>query len=77
MSIDHCPFDTLPASDAQELLDYLMWHQAGPQKRAVALANLRSLDQFGLAQLRAEMRYKARQVQSVGHADSYDPWKMD
>jgi hypothetical protein len=72
---DDIPFDTAP--DAQELLDYLMWHQAGPQKRAVALANLRDLSAFGLSQLRAEMRYKARQVQHAGMADTYDPWKMD
>jgi hypothetical protein len=70
-----CPFDVAP--DQEELLHYLMWDQAGPQKRAVALANARSLDQFGLAQLRAEMRYKARQVQSVGHADTYNPWTRD
>jgi hypothetical protein len=69
------PFDQ--AHDADELLDYLMWHQAGPQKRSVAIENLRSLDAFGLSQLRAEMRYKARQVQHAGMADTYDPWKMD
>jgi hypothetical protein len=73
--INDTPFDS--ANDQEELLDYLMWHQAGPQKRAVALANLQSLDQFGLAQLRSEMRYKARQAQSVGHADSYNPWNRD
>jgi hypothetical protein len=72
---DDIPFDTAP--DAQELLDYLMWHQAGPQKRAVALANLGDLSAFGLSQLRAEMRQKMRRPQRAVMADSYDPWKMD
>jgi hypothetical protein len=69
-----CPFDN--AHDAEELLHYLMWDQAGPQKRAVALENVRSLDAYGLAQLRAEVRYKARQAQHTATAE-WDPWKMD
>ena len=75
MTSEPCPFDS--CHDQEELLHYLMWDQAGAQKRAVALENARSLDQFGLAQLRSEMRYRARQAQRVGHADIFDPWKMD
>jgi hypothetical protein len=67
---DDIPFDTAP--DAQELLDYLMWEQCGPQKREVALANARSLDAFGLAQLRAEKRHKERTFQNAGIPDTYN-----
>jgi hypothetical protein len=72
---DDIPFDT--ATDQDELLDYVMFGQSGPQKRSVALANLRELNAFGLAQLRAEMRQKMRQPQRAVMADTYDPWKMD
>jgi hypothetical protein len=75
MTDDDIPFDQ--AHDADELLDYLMWNQAGPQKRSVALENLRSLDAFGLAQLRSEMRYKAREMQRTGMPDTYNPWGRD
>jgi hypothetical protein len=65
-------FDVAP--DAEEILDYLMRHQAGPQKREVALANARSLDERGLAWLRSEMRQRVRAGQRAGMADTYNPW---
>jgi hypothetical protein len=64
------PFDTAP--DREDLLTYLMWHQNGPQRREAALENLRSLDAFGLAQLRGEMRHNVREAQRG--ADSCDPF---
>jgi hypothetical protein len=71
MTNEPCPFDS--AQDADELLDYVMWHQpGGPQKREVALANLRSLNEFGLAQLRAEMRGRVREQSRA--AEQYDPF---
>jgi hypothetical protein len=66
------PFDHAP--DAAELLDYVQWQQSGPQKRSLALENLRSLDALGLSQLRAEMRYKARTGQGTVCPDTYNPW---
>jgi hypothetical protein len=67
---DHIP-------DADELLQYLMWEQSGPQKREVALANLLSLDTFGLAQLRSEKRQRERTFQGAGMPDTYNPWNRD
>jgi hypothetical protein len=72
---NEAPFDAAP--DCEELLDYLMWHQSGPQKREVALENLRSLDAFGLAQMRSEMRQNAREAQRAASADTYNPWDRD
>jgi hypothetical protein len=70
-------FDAAP--DAADLLDYVMNRQASPQKRSVALENLRGLTAFGLAQLRAEMRGATRQAQQA--AEHYDPfaecWRRD
>jgi hypothetical protein len=69
-------FDTAP--DAQELLEYVMWHAPGaPRKQSVAIELLRGLTVEGLAQLRAEMRYKARTFQNAGMPDTYNPWGRD
>jgi hypothetical protein len=68
-------FDRAP--DAPALLEHVMWGQGSPQKESVALENLRSLNEFGIAQVRAEMRYQARERQQVGHADTYNPWDRD
>jgi hypothetical protein len=76
MSSEPCPFDRAP--DAADILDYVMAGQGyGPQKRGVAIENLRGLSDAGLAQLRAEMRGATRQAQQASHADTYDPWGRD
>jgi hypothetical protein len=72
---ENSAFDQAP--DQAELLGYLMFRQGSPQRREVALENLRSLNTFGLAQLRSEMRARAREEQRAGHADLYSPWDAD